>query len=69
MSSSKSWLSTQVGSTAWPCPLRARCIHGERGKMENWVMEIEGMKKEPIFNSIYKHIFVNKICNIFGFKK
>lgn len=37
--------------------------------MENWVMEIEGMKKEPIFNSIYKHIFVNKICNIFGFKK
>lgn len=37
--------------------------------MENWVMEIEGMKKEPIFNSIYTHIFVNKICNIFGFKK
>lgn len=69
MSSSKSWPSTQEGSTAWPCPLRARCILGEREKMENQVMEIEGMKKKPIFNLNYTHIFVHNICNLFGFKK
>lgn len=32
-------------------------------------MEIEGMKKKPIFNLNYTHIFVQNICNFFGFKK
>lgn len=65
----KSWSLIQEGSIVWFCLLRARCIFGEREKMENQVMEIEGMKKKFIFNLNYIYIFVYNICNLFGFKK